>query len=122
MQTFERLSAALVIALAVTGVAHAAPTPDAMDPSGPGLATEPRAQDDTSENPRVMTGRVLKVDPGQGTLVLQTPIGIIALRGPSEELRQVSVGDVVQVEMVASDEESVPSASPRLDRDVDVDD
>jgi hypothetical protein len=119
MKTIERLSAALVIALAVTGVARAAPTPDTTEPRPPAATTTPHASDDASDSPRVVTGRVLKVDADAGSIVIQTPIGIIALRGPSEDLRQVSVGDVVQVEMVAGDDDNAPSASPRLDVDDD---
>lgn len=103
---------ALVIGLALAGSVHAAPNPDApsMPPPGGGLS-EPRSADE-GDNPRVLTGRVLKVDAQKGTLVIQTPIGVIALRGPSEDLRGVSVGDVVEVEMVGEDD--YPSASPPM--------
>jgi hypothetical protein len=120
MKRFGSLYATIVMGLTLVGVAHAAPTPDAgaMPPHGGAMTpNEPRSADDQSESPRVVSGRVLKVDADQGTLVIQTPIGILALRGPSEDLRDVSVGDIVQVEMVGQDNH--PSASPQLDDDED---
>jgi hypothetical protein len=113
MKTFASLSA-LVMGLALVGTAQATPNPDAqsMPPPHTGGMTsnQPRSAADASENPRVVTGRVVNVDAQQGTLVIQTPLGVIALRGPSEDLRQVSVGDIVEVEMVGDD--NAPSASP----------
>jgi hypothetical protein len=110
MKTFVSLSA-LVIGLTVAGAVHAAPSPDAesMSPRNGVTSSQPRSADD----PRVVTGRVLKVDAREGTLVIQTPVGVIALRGPSEDLQDVSVGDIVQVEMVG--DENNPSASPPME-------
>ena len=115
MRTIVSLSA-LAIALALAGSVHAAPTPDAqsMPPRNGGLSSNsPWSADDLRENPRVVTGRVLKVDAQEGTLVIQTPVGVLALRGPREDLRDVSVGDLVEVEMVG--DEDYPSASPPMD-------
>jgi len=115
MKTFASLSA-LIVSLALTSTVQATPNPDtqSMPPSHGGVtSTQPWAAEDESENPRVVTGRVLNVDAQQGTLVIQTPLGVIALRGPSEDLRQVNVGDIVEVEMVGDD--NAPSASPRMD-------
>lgn len=103
MKTLRRLSAAMVIGLTLAGVVHAAPTPDAlaMPPEGSSLMPgQPRSAEDPSDRERVVTGRVLKVNADEGTIVIQTPIGVIALRGPSEDLRDVNVGDIVQVEVV----------------------
>lgn len=114
MKTFVSLSA-LVIGLTFAGSVHAAPNPDAQStpPRNGGVTSKsPWLADDDRENPRVVTGRVLKVDAQKGTLVIQTPIGVIALRGPSDDLRDVSVGDIVQVEMVG--DEDYPSASPPM--------
>jgi hypothetical protein len=114
MKTFASLSA-LVMGLALVGTAQATPNPDAqsMPPHTGGMTSnQPWSAADASENPRVVTGRVVNVDAQQGTLVIQTPLGVIALRGPSEDLRQVSVGDIVEVEMVGDD--NAPSASPPM--------
>jgi hypothetical protein len=114
MKTFVSLSA-LVIGLTLVGGAAATPSPDAESmrpPSGSATPGAPWSAEDDRENPRVMTGRVLKVDAQAGMLVIQTPVGVIALRGPSEDLRGVSVGDLVEVEMVGEDD--YPSASPPM--------
>ena len=111
MKTFAHLSAAIVIGLALAGAAQAAPNPDHQSMPPPPTGVIPPSAEDR-ENPRVVTGRVLKVDAGSGTIVIQTPIGVIALRGPSEDLRDVAVGDIVQVEMVG--DEDFPSASPPM--------
>lgn len=114
MKTMVSLSA-LVIALTLAGPVHAAPSPDAqsMPPrNGDVTSNESWSANGDRENPRVVTGRVLKVDAQEGTLVIQTPIGVLALRGPSQDLRDVSVGDVVEVEMVG--DEDYPSASPPM--------
>ena len=116
MKKFGGLCAAIAMGLTLAGAAHAAPTPDAgAMPSRDGAVTpdELRSPDAQSEESRVVTGRVLKVNADEGTIVIQTPIGILALRGPSEDLREVAVGDIVQVEMVAGD--NFPSASPPMD-------
>jgi hypothetical protein len=116
MKTLRRLSVAMVIGLTLAGVVHAAPTPDVqvMPPGGSSvIPSEPRSAEDPSDSERVVTGRVLKVDADEGTIVIQTPMGVIALRGPSEDLRDVNVGDIVQVEMVGG--EDYPSASPPMD-------
>ena len=119
MKTFVSLSA-LVIGLTLAGSVAATPNPDAQampPPNGGVISNDPWSANDGSENPRVVTGRVLRVDAQEGTLVIQTPIGLIALRGPSADLRDVSVGDIVQVEMVAGDDH--PGASPPMDEDDD---
>jgi hypothetical protein len=113
MKTFVSLSA-VVIGLALAGPVAATPSPDAqsMPPRNGGVTSHaPWSADESRENPRLMTGRVLKVDAQEGTLVIQTPIGVLALRGPSEDLRGVSVGDVVEVEVIDDD---YPSASPPM--------
>jgi hypothetical protein len=117
MKSLLSLFAAAVVGLTLTASVHAAPNPDAqsMPPWNgavtPGDAMSPN--DLTDDGPSVVTGRVLKVDAQEGTLVIQTPIGVIALRGPSEDLRDLSVGDVVQVQMVRDDD--TPSASPSME-------
>lgn len=116
MKTFAYLSASIVMGLTLVGPVSAAPTPDAspMAPrSGDAEPAERPSASDAIENPRVVTGRVLNVDAGAGTIVIQTPLGVIALRGPSEDLRLVRVGDVVEVEMVG--DEDYPSASPPME-------
>ena len=115
MKTFAQLSAAMVVGLTLAGSVHAAPNPDAqsMPPRNGAVPPAPERSTEDSENPRVVTGRVLKVDAGAGTIVIQTPIGVIALRGPAEDLREVAVGDLVQVEMVG--DEDYPSASPPME-------
>lgn len=115
MKTFALLSAAMVIGLTLAGSAHAAPNPDAqiVPPPNGAVPPVPERSTEESENARVVTGRVLKVDAGAGTIVIQTAIGVIALRGPAEDLREVAVGDIVQVEMVG--DEDVPSASPPME-------
>jgi hypothetical protein len=114
MKTWAGGFSAIVIGLTLVGGVAAAPMPDA-EPRSPrdGVLApgEPRSGD-TSDNPRVVTGRVLRVNAQEGTLVIQTPIGVIALRGPKEDLADVNVGDIVQVEMVDGE---YPSASPRID-------
>lgn len=119
MKTLVTLWAALVVGLTLATPANAAPDPEAAARPSPGdrVASDPSASDSTSsgevEHGRVVTGRVLKVDASEGTLVIQTPMGLIALRGPAEELRGVAVGDVVEVEVIG--DEDAPSASPRMD-------
>jgi hypothetical protein len=113
MKTFVSVSA-VVIGLTLAGPATATPSPDAqpMPPPNGGITSHtPWSADESPENPRIMTGRVLKVDAQEGTLVIQTPIGVLALRGPSEDLQGVSVGDVVEVEVIDDD---YPSASPPM--------
>ena len=114
MKTWAAAFSAIVMGLTLVGAVAGAPMPDA-EPRSPrdGLRApgEPRSAE-TGDNPRVVTGRVLRVNVQEGTLVIQTPIGVIALRGPKEDLRDVNVGDIVQVEMVDGE---YPSASPRID-------
>ena len=115
MKTWAGAFSAIVMGLTVVGSVPAAPMPDAgpRSPRDAALTpSEPRSGEASSENPRVVTGRVLRVNVQEGTLVIQTPIGVIALRGPKEDLLEVNVGDVVQVEMVDGE---YPSASPRID-------
>ena len=114
MKTWAAVFSAIVMGLTLVGAVAASPMPDAgpRSPRDGFLAPgEPRSAE-TGENPRVVTGRVLRVNVQEGTLVIQTPIGVIALRGPKEDLRDVNVGDIVEVEMVDGE---YPSASPRLD-------
>jgi hypothetical protein len=116
MKTLAAVLCTIVVGLTLAGSALAAPAPDA-GPQAPreGLVTpNERTTEPDNESPRVVAGRVLRVNAEEGTIVIQTPIGVIALRGPSEDLRDVSVGDIVEVEMVDG---SHPSASPRLDSD-----
>jgi hypothetical protein len=115
MNTFATLCSAFVIGLMLVGGAAAAPVPDDQPkPPHDGLLTpgDRHSTDVDAENPRVLTGRVVRVNAQEGTIVIQTPMGLIALRGPQEELRGVNVGDLVQVEMVEGD---YPSASPPLE-------
>ena len=117
MKKFAGIFSAIVMGLTLTGSAPAAPMPDAQPrPQLDGLPTPggPRSSDADSDSPRVVTGRVVRVNAQQGTIVIETPIGVIALRGPKEDLVDVSVGDIVQVEMVDGEN---PSASPRIDQD-----
>ena len=115
MKKFAGVFSAVVVGLTLAGSVPAAPIPDAerRPPRETGIPNERSTQSD-SDSPRVVTGRVLRVNVQDGTIVIQTPIGVIALRGPKEDLRDVNVGDIVEVEMVDGD---YPSASPRLDRD-----
>lgn len=116
MNAFGAISAAVVIGLTLAGPVPAAPMPDgqSMPPRTGALTPQERFGDADSDSPRVVTGRVLRVNAQEGTIVIQTPIGVIALHGPREDLQDVNVGDIVQVEMVGDD--NYPSASPRMDR------
>jgi len=117
MRTLATVFSAIVVGLTLAGTAPAAPVPDEARPARDLVApTEPGTTDSDSESPRVVTGRVLRVNAEEGTIVIQTPVGVIALRGPREDLRDVNVGDIVQVEMVDG---NYPSASPRLERSED---
>ena len=119
MKTFAGCCSAMIIALMLATTVAAAPMPDTdARPPRDGRSTpgEPRSTDTDNQNPRVVTGRVVRVNAQEGTIVIQTPVGLIALRGPKEDLVDVNVGDIVQVEMVDGE---YPSASPRLDRDDD---
>jgi hypothetical protein len=113
MKTFAGVFSAIVVGLTLAGSVPAAPMPDA-GPRAPrdGVTPNERSTEADSETPRVVTGRVVRVNAQEGTIVIQTPIGVIALRGPKEDLADVNVGDIVQVEMVDGE---YPSASPRLD-------
>jgi hypothetical protein len=116
MKRFAGVFSAIVAGLTLAGAGTAAPVPDVgPQPPREGLVTpSERTTEPDGESSRVVTGRVLRVNAQEGTIVIQTPIGIIALRGPMEELRDVKVGDVVEVEMVDG---AYPSASPPLDED-----
>jgi hypothetical protein len=114
MKTFAGAFSAIIVGLTLAGSVPAAPMPDA-GPRAPrdGMVTpNERSTESDTETPRVVTGRVLRVNAQEGTIVIQTPLGVIALRGPKEDLQDVNVGDIVQVEMVDGE---YPSASPRLD-------
>ena len=114
MKAFASVSAAVVIGLMLAGAVQASPNPDAGSTAPPAGALRPNDNGSADEqNPHVVTGRVLKVDAGAGTVVIQTAVGVIALRGPREDLRDLKVGDIVQVEMVG--DEDYPSASPPMD-------
>ncbi len=115
MKIFAGVFSAIVTGLTLAGTVPAAPKPDfETRPPLDGAVTpgEPRSSEADGDNPRVLTGRVVRVNAQEGTIVIQTPIGIIALRGPEEDLRDVNVGDIVQVEMVDGE---YPSASPPMD-------
>jgi hypothetical protein len=114
MKALAAVFSTIVVGLTLAGAVPAAPIPDEARPARDGLVTpnEPHTSDGDSESPRVVTGRVLRVNADEGTIVIQTPVGIIALRGPREDLKDVNIGDIVQVEMVDG---SYPSASPRLE-------
>ena len=114
MKTFAGVLSAMVVGLTLAGSVPAVPMPDDAPRPPRDLATarNERTTESDTESPRVVTGRVMRVNAQEGTIVIQTPIGVMALRGPKEELRGVKVGDIVEVEMVDGD---YPSASPRLD-------
>jgi hypothetical protein len=116
MKTFAGVFSAVVVGLTLAGSVPAAPVPDAerQPPRDAALTPNERTTESDSDSPRVVTGRVVRVNAQEGTIVIQTPIGVIALRGPKEDLRDVNVGDIVEVEMVDG---AYPSASPRLDED-----
>src|SRR5688572_10564704 len=114
MKTFASVFSAVAMGLTVAaGSVPAAPMPEAERRPPPEASSE-RSTESDSESPRVVTGRVVRVNAQEGTIVIQTPIGVIALRGPKEDLRDVNVGDIVEVEMVDG---AHPSASPPLDED-----
>ena len=115
MKTFAGVFSALVAGLALAGSVPAALTPpESRPPADLARPLQERTTEPDSETPRVVTGRVVRVNAQEGTIVIQTPIGVIALRGPKEDLRGVNVGDLVEVEVVDG---IPPSASPRLDED-----
>jgi hypothetical protein len=117
MKTFAGVfSATMVVGLMLAGSVPAALIPDdeARPPRNTAVSPGERSTESDTEGPRVVTGRVVRVNAQEGTIVIQTPIGLIALRGPKEDLRDVTVGDIVEVEMVDG---AHPSASPRLDTD-----
>ena len=115
MKTLVHVFSAVVVGLTLVGPVPAAPMPDAeRRPPVETVTPSLRSTESDSDSPRVVTGRVVRVNAQEGTIVIQTPIGVIALRGPKEDLRDVNVGDIVEVEMVDG---AYPSASPRLDRD-----
>jgi hypothetical protein len=116
MKTFAGVMSAIVVGLTLVGSVPAAPIPDDEPRPGRDTAVRPgeRSTESDSDSPRVVTGRVVRVNAQEGTIIIQTPIGVIALRGPKEDLRDVNVGDLVEVEMVDGVH---PSASPRLDPD-----
>jgi hypothetical protein len=114
MKTFAGVFSAMVVGLTLAGSAPAVPMPDdgARPPHDRATARTERTTEPETDGPRVVTGRVMRVNAQEGTIVIQTPLGVIALRGPKEDLRDVNVGDIVEVEMVDGEH---PSASPRLD-------
>jgi hypothetical protein len=114
MKPFAAVLSAIVVGLTLAGTVAAAPVPDEARAPREGQAnpSDPRTSESDSDRPRVVTGRVLRVNAEEGTIVIQTPVGVIALRGPREDLQDVNVGDIVQVEMVDG---NYPSASPRLE-------
>jgi len=115
MKTFAAVFSAMVMGLMVAGSVPATPIPDdSRPPRDTAVSPGERSTESDTEAPRVVTGRVVRVNAQEGTIVIQTPIGLIALRGPKEDLRDVNVGDLVEVEMVDG---AHPSASPRLEPD-----
>jgi hypothetical protein len=112
MKRLAAICSAIVVGLTLAGTVAAVPIADETRRAGDGLVTPSEPSDSDSESPRVVTGRVLRVNAEEGTLVIQTPVGVIALRGPREDLQDVNVGDIVQVEMVDG---NYPSASPPLE-------
>jgi hypothetical protein len=113
MKTFAAVFTAIVIGLTLIGTVHAVPAPGSETTTPRELTPgEPRSTEIESDQPRVVTGRVLRVNADEGTLLIQTSLGILALRGPREDLRDVNVGDIVEVEMIEGD---YPSASPRIE-------
>ena len=117
MKTFAAAFSAMVMGLMVAaGSVPATPIPDdeARPPRDTAVSPGERSTESDTDAPRVVTGRVVRVNAQEGTIVIQTPIGLIALRGPKEDLRDVNVGDLVEVEMVGG---AHPSASPRLEPD-----
>jgi hypothetical protein len=116
MKTLAAVFSTIVVGLTLAGSVPAAPMPDAgpRAPRDGAVTPNERATDSDTDGPRVVTGRVMRVNAQEGTIVIQTPIGVIALRGPKEDLRDVNVGDIVEVEMVDGE---YPSASPPLDLD-----
>ena len=115
MKKFATLYSAVAVMLTLSGNVLATPMPETESkPRHDGLVGPRESRSTEDETPRVLTGRVIRVNAQEGTIVIQTPIGVIALRGPRQDLAGVSVGDIVQVELVESD---YPAASPRLDRE-----
>ena len=116
MKTFASLFSAIVAGLMLAGSVPAVPPPDAgpRAPRDRAVTPNERSTESDTDGPRVVTGRVMRVNAQEGTIVIQTPIGVIALRGPKEDLRDVNVGDIVEVEMVDGEH---PAASPQLDTD-----
>ena len=115
MKTFASVFSTIVVGLTLAASVPAAPMPDAgPQPPRDRVVPNERSTESDSDGPRVVTGRVMRVNAQEGTIVIQTPLGVIALRGPKEDLRDVNVGDIVEVEMVDGE---YPSASPPLDLD-----
>jgi len=116
MKTLVGVVSAVIVGLMLSGSVPAAPIPDdePRPPRETTVSPRERSTESDTDSPRVVTGRVVRVNAQEGTIVIQTPIGVIALRGPKEDLRDVNVGDLVEVEMVDG---VPPSASPRLDVD-----
>jgi hypothetical protein len=116
MKTFASVFSTIVVGLTLAASVPAAPMPDAgpQPPRDHAVVPNERSTQSDTDSPRVVTGRVMRVNAQEGTIVIQTPIGVIALRGPKEDLRDVKVGDIVEVEMVDGE---YPSASPPLDLD-----
>jgi hypothetical protein len=68
----------------------------------PGIADAPGAATG-GEPAQRLAGRVVDIDPDEGRFVLRTPLGIIALHGSPDVLKQLSVGDEIVVELLEDD-------------------
>ena len=97
----------------------------AVSLASPALADHPNAppvstgeqRGSSLEGPTTeVTGRVVDIDHDQGALMLQTARGYLALQGPPEALRDVSIGDLVRVRVALGEEPPLPPLSEELER------
>ena len=70
-----------------------------------GAARSGGTVDESIDSPNIteVTGRVLGLDREQGAMMLQTSLGVLALKGPPEALRDVAIGDVVRVRIAMAE-------------------
>ena len=96
-----KLLVALALAGATVSPAAAIPPPatQSMNARDGGRIDATPLNDSAAVSPRVV-GKVLAIDPQQGSFLLGTDAGTIALRADPEDLAELHVGQTLEIEVV----------------------
>ena len=108
----KRFGIAAVLALLVAAPAVAAPAPEGASPEqGTSQSRRPLDRDLPIDRPIVAT--VVQIDGTAGIVTLSTPHGDVELAVSRDIASRLTVGDVVVVRFIESEDDDSPSASPR---------